>query len=84
MVSHSKEQEMVNIGPAGVSVDAAQFVSRFKTKVEVWKFCRHECRAYIPAHECGKSVECLIIACSVTVYFLKGLINGELRFIKCE
>ena len=75
---------MIDAGPRTVSVNSAQFISRFRTKIEVWKFLRQECKAYLPAHECGKSVEYLIIACIVTVYFLKRLIDGSLLFIKCE
>jgi hypothetical protein len=51
------------LGP--VSVDAAQFGSKFQSKREVYRFLTHDCGAYLPSYA------------TVTIFHMRDIVAGK-------
>jgi len=51
-------------GPHKVTVNAAAFAAKYRSKRECYNFLTVECKVYLPAYD------------TVTIYFLKDLMTG--------
>ena len=54
------------------TVTAAEFASKFNSKMEVYRFLNVEVRAYLSSYH------------TMTVWHLRDLANGKRKIIKCE
>jgi hypothetical protein len=55
----------INTTSTSVNVSVKQFLGKFRSKAEIWKFVSIDCKAYLPAFN------------TVSVYFLRDLLQGK-------
>ena len=58
-------QPLINTFDNKVDISVKQFVGKFRSKAEIWKFASVDCRAYLPAYN------------TISVYFLRDLLMGK-------
>ena len=56
--------QIPNPGASAQQITANSFAAKYKSKREVYNFLTIDCKAYLPAYD------------TITIYFLKDLING--------
>ena len=48
-------------------IPASEFASKFSSKMEIERFLRYDCKAFLPSHK------------HLTIYFFKDLVSGLKR-----